>query len=109
MSRARYDWSAIAADPRFIDLQRRKHRFLALLMLFAVTSYFLLPVGAAYYSELFSRRVAGQINLGILFALAQFVITLAVALIYVRRANRDFDRSTEEIVRGAYQNYRKAA
>ena len=106
MSRFRYDWSAIAADPKFLALQRRKRRFLAMLMLFSVTYYFLLPIGAAYLSGLFGLRVDGSINGGILFALSEFVVTLIVALVYLRRANRDFDRVTEEIICAANRDHR---
>lgn len=109
MSRFRYDWSAIAADPNFIELQRRKRRFLAVLMLVSAAYYFLLPVGAAYMTTLFSWRPAGQVNGGILFALSEFVVTLAVALIYVRKCNRDFDRVTQEIVCAASREHRRSA
>jgi uncharacterized membrane protein (DUF485 family) len=109
MSRFRYDWSAIAADSKFIDLQRRKRRFLALLMLVSVAYYFLLPVGAAYVSDLFTLRIAGEVNGGILFALSEFVVTLAVALIYVSKSNNDFDRVTQEIVCDANRDYRRTA
>ena len=101
MSRVRYDWSAIAADPRFRELNRRKTRFLAGLMLFSVVYYFLLPVGAAYFPEIFAIRIAGPVNVGIIFALSEFVVAWGIAIFYVRRANEDFDRAAQDVAREA--------
>lgn len=105
MSRIRYDWSAIAAEPKFRELTRRKTRFLAGLMLFSVAYYFLLPVGAAYFPELFARRIVGPVNFGIVFALSEFVVAWAIAIVYTRRANRDFDCAARAIARDAVAIY----
>ena len=91
------NWSAVIADPRFQTLHRRKTKFLWGLMIFSVVYYFLLPVGAAYYQDLFKVRVWGVINVGLLFALSEFVVAWAIALFYSRVANRQFDRLAAEI------------
>jgi uncharacterized membrane protein (DUF485 family) len=86
------DWDAIVRDPRFVDLHRRKSRFLWGLMAVSVGYYFLLPIGAAWFQPLFRVRVWGVINVGLLFALSEFVVAWAIAWHYSRRAGRDFDR-----------------
>jgi uncharacterized membrane protein (DUF485 family) len=86
------DWDAITLDPRFIDLHRRKTAFLWGLMALSVAYYFLLPIGAAYFQDLFKIRVWGVVNVGLLFALSEFILTWVVALIYARKCSRDFDR-----------------
>jgi uncharacterized membrane protein (DUF485 family) len=91
------DWNAVIADPRFQSLHRKKQGFLTGLMIFSVAFYFLLPVGAAYFQELFSQRVWGVINLGLLFALSEFVVAWLVAFYYSRRAGGEFDRLAREI------------
>lgn len=91
------DWAAIQADPRFQRLHRRKTRFLAGLMVLATAYFFLLPLGAAWAPELFATRLLGHVNVGIVFALSEFLMVLAVAVLYLRRANREFDRLAEEI------------
>jgi uncharacterized membrane protein (DUF485 family) len=91
------DWDAVIADPRFQALHRRKSAFLWGLMAFSVVYYFLLPIGAAYFQDLFRVRVWGPINVGLLFALSQFVVAWSVALYYSKVANRDFDRLAAEI------------
>lgn len=106
MQRPSIDWSALNADPRFQNLHRRKSAFLWGLMAFSVAYYFLLPVGAAYFPELFARRVWGVVNVGILFALSEFVVAWLIAYTYSRRANTEFDALARELVastqRGGY-------
>jgi uncharacterized membrane protein (DUF485 family) len=91
------DWEALTRDPRFQDLHRRKTLFLWGLMALSVVYYFLLPIGAAYYQDLFKVRVWGVINVGLLFALSEFVVAWAIALIYSRRAGREFDQLAAQI------------
>ena len=91
------DWDAVIADPRFQALHRRKQTFLTSLMVFAVAFYFLLPIGAAYFQDLFRIKVWGVVNVGLLFALLEFVVAWGIAYYYSRVANRDFDRMAREI------------
>jgi len=93
------NWAAIDNDPRFQALHKRKTSFLWGLMIFSLIYYFLLPIGAAYFPELFKIKVWGPMNVGILFALSEFVVAWTIAFIYTRRANRDFDAMSAEIVR----------
>lgn len=95
------DWGAIDRDPRFRELHAKKSRFLWGLMIFSIAYYFLLPVGAAYFPEVFRVKVWGPINVGILFALSEFVVAWGVAFTYSRTANRKFDPMNAEIVRAA--------
>ena len=91
------DWDAIIRDPRFQTLHRRKTLFLWGLMAVSVIYYFLLPIGAAYFQDLFKIRVWGVINVGLLFALSEFVVAWAIALYYSRRAGREFDQLAAQI------------
>jgi uncharacterized membrane protein (DUF485 family) len=102
MQRHDMNWAAIDADPRFQRLHRQKTVFLWSLMIVSVVYYFLLPVGAAYYQELFKTQVWGPVNVGILFALSEFVVAWTIAGIYARRANRQFDAMAAEIARDAH-------
>ena len=94
------DWSAIDSDPRFKELHRRKSTFLWSLMGFSVVFYFALPIGAAYFTELFKVKVWGVINFGLVFALSEFVVAWGIAYLYARKASA-FDAMAEEINRDA--------
>ena len=100
------DWSAIDADPRFQALYRKKSTFLWSLMIISVIYYFLLPIGAAYFQELFRLKVWGPVNVGILFALSEFVVAWTIAFIYSRRANAEFDAMAREIVTAQHRKGR---
>jgi uncharacterized membrane protein (DUF485 family) len=70
-------------------------------MIFSLVYYFLLPVGAAYFQDLYKIKVWGPVNVGILFALSEFVVAWVLAYWYARRANAVFDPMAAEIVRDA--------
>jgi uncharacterized membrane protein (DUF485 family) len=91
------DWDALIADPRFQSLHRQKNFFLWGLMALSVVYYFLLPIGAAYFQDLYKIRVWGVVNVGLLFALSEFIVAWTIALVYSRKANRDFDSLAAEI------------
>ena len=58
---------------------------------------FLLPIGAAYFPELFKTKVWGPLNFGLVFAFSEFLVAWGIAFIYTRRANSEFDRLSAEI------------
>ena len=94
---ATVDWKAVVADPRFQALHRKKTVFLWGLMVFSVVFYFLLPIGAAYFQDLYKIKVWGVVNFGLVFALIQFIVAWGVAFYYSRRAGSEFDRLAREI------------
>jgi uncharacterized membrane protein (DUF485 family) len=102
---AQMDWKAIVADPRFQALHRKKTAFLWGLMVFSVVYYFLLPIGAAYFQDLFKIKVFGPVNVGILFALSEFLVAWGIAFYYARRANAEFDTAAAEIARDVEKQY----
>jgi uncharacterized membrane protein (DUF485 family) len=103
MANSHYNWTAIADSPKFVELRQKKTRFLLFLWVFGALSYYLLPLGAAYAPTLFKTKIFGRINFAYLFCLYQFLSCLAIAMIYARKANRDFDPLSEEVARGIKQ------
>lgn len=94
----KYDWDAIAANPKFLELHRRKTTFLFGWWGFAVFFYFILIVGVGYVPDFFRVKVIGNINVCYVFALLQFLSSWGIAIYYAHVANKDFDRLTEELV-----------
>jgi uncharacterized membrane protein (DUF485 family) len=101
MSNGNLDWNAIEADPRFQELHRKKTSFLWGLWIFSVIYYFLLPIGAAYYTDLFKIKVWGPVNVGLVFALSEFIVAWGIAFVYSKRANSEFDAMSAELVKEA--------
>ena len=92
----RLDWGAIDRDPRFRTLHARKSSFLWGLMAFSVVYYFLLPIGAAYFTDVYKVKVWGVINFGLVFALSQFLVAWGIAFYYAKRASQ-FDAMAQAI------------
>jgi uncharacterized membrane protein (DUF485 family) len=92
------DWTAIANNPKFKEIHRRKMGFLFGWWIFSSAYYFLLPIGAGSAQELFRWKIIGNINFGYLFALSQFFVSWAIAFYYASWANRVSDRITTELL-----------
>ena len=58
---------------------------------------------AAYFPELFKIKVWGPMNVGLLFALSEFAVAGAIAVIYAQRANQEFDTMAREIISRAHR------
>lgn len=102
MTTTKMNWRAIDADPRFQALHRKKSLFLWGLMIFSMVYYFLLPIGAAYFQEIFKIKVWGPVNVGLLFALSEFIVAWLIAYVYSRKANAEFDAMAQDIVNDAH-------
>lgn len=72
------------------------------MMLFALVFFFLLPVSTAYFQDILNVKVWGVINVGLLFALSQFIVAWVIAAVYAKRANREFDARAKVLVDDAH-------
>jgi uncharacterized membrane protein (DUF485 family) len=52
---------------------------------------------ASYAPEFMATKVAGNINIGLIIGLLQFVSTFVIATVYVRYASRNLDPAAERI------------
>ncbi len=102
MNNETINWAAIEADPRFIQLHKDKNRFLWRMMLFALVYFFCLPIATAYFQDILQIKVWGVVNIGLLFALSQFVVAWAIAVIYAKRANAEFDARAKALTDDAH-------
>ena len=98
MALSQTDWATIAKNPTFVHLHRRKALFLFGWWAFSTIYYLLLPIGAGVVPELFSWKIAGDMNFGSLFVLSQFVVCWAIAVHYLIWSNRVSDKITGELL-----------
>ncbi|SNR47464.1 DUF485 domain-containing protein [Blastococcus mobilis] len=96
-------------SPEFVDLKKRFRAF-AFPMTFAFFAWYLLYVLLSTYApDLMATRVFGNVNLGLLLGLAQFVTTFAITHLYVAHANRRTDPISDEMrERLEHHEYRTA-
>src|SRR3954451_12362696 len=84
-------------SPEFIELKRRFRRF-AFPMTVAFFSWYLLYVLLSTYAHDFmSTPVFGNVNVGLLLGLAQFVTTFVITHLYVAHANKRTDPIADEM------------
>jgi uncharacterized membrane protein (DUF485 family) len=92
------EWAKIAANPKFVELHRRKVRFLFGWWLISTLVYLAILLGAGLAPKLFAGRVIGDINFGYFFILSMFVYCWFIAAYYASWANRVSDKLTAELV-----------
>ncbi|KGI69432.1 DUF485 domain-containing protein [Mycolicibacterium rufum] len=87
----------VQASPEFQELRSRLRRFV-----FPMTAIFLVWYGVyvalgAFAHDFMGTRVWGDINIGLLIGLGQFLSTFLITGLYVRFANRELDPRAEAI------------
>jgi uncharacterized membrane protein (DUF485 family) len=102
LQKSEIHWEAVEADARFQALHKDKNKFLWRMMLFALIFYFLLPISTAYFQDILKIKIWGVINVGLLFALSQFIVAWVIAIIYAKRANTEYDARARELVQDAH-------
>ncbi len=95
------DFVAIQQSPEFHNLRRRLKWFV-----FPMTAFFLIwylgyVVLAAYAHDFMAQPLFGEINVGLVMGLGQFVTTVGITALYGRFANRYVDPQVTEIRRNA--------
>jgi len=94
--------TAIASDPRYLDLVRRRSRFawsLTAVMLAVFFGYILL---IAFDKTLLARPAfGGTTSLGIPIGIGVILVGILLTGVYVRRANRDFDPAVRALLEGS--------
>ncbi|MFY9713332.1 MAG: DUF485 domain-containing protein [Microbacterium sp.] len=91
------DYIVVEESPRFISLKRTQRSFIFPLAAFFLIWYFVYVLLAAFATEFMSQRVWGDITVGLLLGLGQFVTTFAITMAYVAFANRKLDPLAQEI------------
>jgi uncharacterized membrane protein (DUF485 family) len=91
------DWTEIQNSAEFTELRRRLRNWV-FPMTAAFLAWYLLYVLLSDYAHGFmSTKLLGNINVGLVFGLLQFVSTFVITSLYVRHANRKLDPVSEKI------------
>ncbi len=72
-------------------LVARKLRFIGILTAIYMISFIGLTVLAGFARPFMAMKVLGAVNVGFVLIAANYVLAWAIALVYVRAANRTFD------------------
>jgi uncharacterized membrane protein (DUF485 family) len=90
-------YEQIQASPEFVKLRARLRRFVFPISGAFLAWYLLYVVLAAYRPEFMSIKLAGNLNVGLLIGLLQFVTTFVITAGYMNYANKNLDPSAEQI------------
>ncbi|GEA89040.1 MULTISPECIES: DUF485 domain-containing protein [Cellulomonas] len=93
------DYERVQNSQEFQQLRRRFRNFVFPMTAFFLAWYLLYVLLAAYAHDFMSIRVAGNITVGLLFGLGQFVSTFAITMIYASWANKRQDAVAERLRR----------
>ncbi|MCR2799428.1 DUF485 domain-containing protein [Microbacterium sp. zg-Y818] len=85
------DYVAVEDSPQFRNLKRSQRSFVFPLAVAFLVWYFVYVLLSSFATDFMSQRVSGDITVGLLFGLGQFVTTFAITMTYVWYANRKLD------------------
>jgi uncharacterized membrane protein (DUF485 family) len=91
------EYRAVQASPEFQELRSRLRRFVFPMSALFLVWYFAYVLLGAFAHNFMAIKVWGNINVGLLIGLGQFVSTFVITGLYVRFANRDLDPRAEAI------------
>lgn len=98
-------YAHIRRNPRFTELVAKRTRFAAILAGIVLVVFYGFILLVAFAPELIGKRLFEGSNwtFGIIAGLVQFIVFWILTLIYVRRANGEFDDINKEIVQAAWK------
>ncbi|EZH66763.1 hypothetical protein DH09_02135 [Bacillaceae bacterium JMAK1] len=95
-SKATIDYEKVVSDSKFKALMNAKKRFIVPMTIFFFLFYFTLPVLASY-TTILHNEAFGVITWAWVLAVAQFVMTWTLCIMYTRKANQ-YDRMADEVL-----------
>ena len=96
------DWQGVERSPAFRELIERRRRFLVPVTIFWLAFFLVYLFLAAFAQGLMGEQIAAGFTVGFALSVAQVLMTWAVTLIYLRKADREFEpleRRAAEVAR----------
>ena len=90
-------YQEVQASEEFAELRSRFRKFVFPVTALFLAWYFLYVILAAYARDFMSTKVFGNINVGLILVLLQFVSTFAITTVYARWADKQFDPTAEKL------------
>ncbi len=92
------DWAQVARNPKFVELHRRKVKFLFGWWMISAIIYLALLLSVGLAPDLIATRIVGDINFGYFFIMSLFIYGWFIAGYYAFWANRVSDKITAQLV-----------
>ena len=91
------DYIAVEESAPFRELKRRQRSFVFPMAVAFLVWYFVYVLLSSFAPAFMAERVFGDITVGLVFGLGQFVTTFALTMGYVAYANRRLDPGAEQL------------
>jgi uncharacterized membrane protein (DUF485 family) len=105
---SRLDWEAIERSPEFQELVTRRRSFVLPATIFFLTYYMAFILLAGYAEDFMASSVYEGLTVGYVLALTQFVMVLVLGIMYLRKADREYDPLAQKVVDMAAETQREA-
>jgi uncharacterized membrane protein (DUF485 family) len=90
-------YEKMQATPEFVELRRKLRRFVFPMSAAFLVWYLVYVLLASFAPAFMAIPVLGNINIGLIIGLLQFVTTFVITTLYVRYANQHLDPAAEKI------------
>ncbi len=91
------EYQAVQASPEFRELRSRLRRFVFPTTVFFLIWYATYVLLGVFSHDFMATKVFGNINVGLLLGLGQFLTTFLITGLYVRFAGRELDPRAESL------------
>jgi uncharacterized membrane protein (DUF485 family) len=93
-----HDWESIEHSREFQELVRKRRAFVLPATLFFLAYYMAFILLAGYAKDFMASSVYEGLTVGYCLALTQFVMVLALGILYLRKSDRDYDPLAARVV-----------
>ncbi len=90
-------YAEVQSSAEFAALKSKFRKFVFPVTGLFLAWYFLYVLLAAFAPDFMSTKVFGNINIGLILGLLQFVSTFVITMVYARWADRVFDPAAEQL------------
>ena len=91
------EYEKVQASERFIELRARFRRFAFPMTAAFLAWYFLFVLLSVFARDFMATPVWGNLNLGMIMGLLQFVTTFLITWLYIRHASKNLDPIAAEL------------
>ncbi len=95
---ASIDWEGIEHSPEFQELVSRRRSFVLPATIFFLVYYMAFILLAGYAEDFMGSSVYEGLTVGYCLALTQFLMVLVLGIMYLRRADQEYDPLAKKVV-----------
>ena len=96
-----HDWERIERSPEFQELVHRKRRFVLPATIFFLSYYMGFILLCGYAEDFMASSVYEGLTVGYCLALTQFLMVFALGILYLRKADKEYDPLAHKVVETA--------